>query len=405
MSEGSSKLSEQANVVRLLEQFFELADMRCPDCGDLNERAEEFGISDVTQWKGLMAAAIAWVLNNDQAVWAVLPALEGEWPGACESVRLLLREADTRMSEAQRGGPVRPLGVSLNSPETGWVADEVEGEELEEDDELRAARRTMFDLLKRGGYDRVEVEYEGVRGVYTAEDMTFYRGGKAVDEGDVPAEVSDAVWDYVSECIPTEEGFTEECDGTARIFTASEYACFEQHAWTVDKFSDGEPGDEVPEEYIHPCPYMDELLQSEGVDFGDDDEDDHDEDDDHDEEDDHEDDNHDEDSDLAAGEYHGRRWVTLKKDVATPEALARLDRFHRRLEGSVDWGRWFADDAGGAYSAAERLYFVMAPDHVGYREEARSFWEAALFPGAADDLTPAFVEGFVVGALEAKGGM
>lgn len=97
--------------------------------------------------------------------------------------------------------------------------------------------------------------------------------------------------------------------------------------------------------------------------------------------------------------------MTCKHDTATPDALARLDRFHGRLGGSVHWDRWFSDDAGGAYTAAERVYFVLNPDHVGYREEARSFWEAVLFPGAADDLPPAFVEGFVAGALEAADGM
>jgi hypothetical protein len=118
-----------------------------------------------------------------------------------------------------------------------------------------------------------------------------------------------------------------------------------------------------------------------------------------------EDDIDDEPTDFATGEYHGRRWVELDKGTATRDGLTRLDKLHRRLEEPAAWGRWLSGDAGGAYSAGERLFFVLAPDHVGDPQQARAFWDAVLSPGAADDLTPLFLEGFVVGALEAWDGM
>jgi hypothetical protein len=51
--------------------------------------------------------------------------------------------------------------------------------------------RKVFDLLKGGGYERVEVEYEGDRELYWVEEMRFYKAGAEVDAEEVPAEVSD----------------------------------------------------------------------------------------------------------------------------------------------------------------------------------------------------------------------
>ncbi len=141
------------------------------------------------------------------------------------------------------------------------------------DDELSVLRKTMFDLLRRHGYDRAEVEYEGERGVYWVLDMTFYKGDVAVPEDDAPREVIVAVWGYVSGRIPMEEVYTESCDGSARIYTPSEYACFRQYASTADYFWDGdEPGDEVLYEDICPAPEDEELLNGSSYGFEGDDE-------------------------------------------------------------------------------------------------------------------------------------
>jgi hypothetical protein len=110
--------------------------------------------------------------------------------------------------------------------------------------------------------------------------------------------------------------------------------------------------------------------------------------------------NADEVAEYEGGKATGQRWVT---QMVTPqEELARLYELWNTLEDTVDWGEWFSNGPNDAYSTAERLYFVLAPDHDGDRDEAQSFWEAVLFPEAADDLTPEFVEGFVEGALEAS---
>lgn len=105
------------------------------------------------------------------------------------------------------------------------------------------------------------------------------------------------------------------------------------------------------------------------------------------------------------GERNGRLWVTKKKPAATSEELDRLDEFHRSMADSPDWDRWFWEGPDDAYSAAERLYFVLAPDHDGDRKEARNFWEFVARPYEMDDITPSFVEGFVIGALEASNEM
>ena len=97
--------------------------------------------------------------------------------------------------------------------ESRAVADDVTADH----EVLSTRRKAMFDLLKHGGYDWVEVEYEGHRGVYTAEVMTFYKGAEALTDEQVPKAVSDAVWGYVAECIPMEEHLSLECVGTARI--------------------------------------------------------------------------------------------------------------------------------------------------------------------------------------------
>jgi hypothetical protein len=99
------------------------------------------------------------------------------------------------------------------------------------------------------------------------------------------------------------------------------------------------------------------------------------------------------------GNATGQRWVTKKG--APQEELARLDQFRSSLEDTVDWGRWFSDEPNDAYSTAERLYFVLTPDHDGDRDEAQSFWEFVVRARDMADITASFVEGFVEGALEA----
>lgn len=109
--------------------------------------------------------------------------------------------------------------------------------------------------------------------------------------------------------------------------------------------------------------------------------------------------NADEVTQYEGGKATGQRWVTQM--VTPPEELARLYEFSNSLGDTFDWGEWFSNGPNDAYRTAERLYFVLAPDHDGDREKAQSFWESVLFPEAADDLSSEFVEGFAAGALDA----
>lgn len=112
----------------------------------------------------------------------------------------------------------------------------------------------------------------------------------------------------------------------------------------------------------------------------------------------------DETAQYEAGKHAGRLWVTKKQPPASSEELDRLDEFHRAMEGSTDWDIWFSD--GGlvlsAFTTAERLYFILTPYHDGDRDEAQSFWEFVAWPHEMDDISPSFVEGFVIGVLEVR---
>lgn len=98
------------------------------------------------------------------------------------------------------------------------------------------------------------------------------------------------------------------------------------------------------------------------------------------------------------GENVGRLWVRKKEPAATAEELLRLHEFYEGLGANTD--QWF-DSSARAFTVAEMIYFVIAPDHDGSRREAKDFWEFAAWPSRISDLSAGFVEGFVVGALEA----
>lgn len=131
----------------------------------------------------------------------------------------------------------------------------------DQEGELMTLRKVMFDLLRRDGYDRVELEYESEQGEFRLQDVTFHKGSRALPGYEVPAEVGMAVLDYVCDCIPTEAAYTRFYEGSVRIYTASEYTCFRHYAETEDYFWDGgEPGAEVPEGDIYPLPGEEERL-------------------------------------------------------------------------------------------------------------------------------------------------
>lgn len=170
----------------------------------------------------------------------------------------------------------RMVGDTLAPQTLGSVGDgagqhPVDPGETAQEVEVAQLHRVMFDLLRRGGYDRAEVEYVGHQGDYTYEVMNFYQGDKTLTGDGVPDEVREAVGDYVFEHIPNADGISLECFGTARIYTASEYACFAHTDLTYNLFSVGEPGEDVTEEDICSMPYAEAFS---GDDFEDEDDED-----------------------------------------------------------------------------------------------------------------------------------
>ena len=106
----------------------------------------------------------------------------------------------------------------------------------------------------------------------------------------------------------------------------------------------------------------------------------------------------DERREFEAGRSTGRLWVTKKEPAATAAELAHLHEFYASL--GADAEQWFYCVVS-AFTAAERVYFVIVPDRDGSRREAKSFWEFTAWPSKLNDLSSEFAEGFVVGALEA----
>jgi hypothetical protein len=95
MTSDATSGPSREDVLRRLERFFRLSDLRCSDCGGwLSDPPEEFDIADEGDWDDRMGAEVAWVLNNRRAVLDALPAMDPEWAECCESVRFLVRQSE-----------------------------------------------------------------------------------------------------------------------------------------------------------------------------------------------------------------------------------------------------------------------------------------------------------------------
>lgn len=76
-----------------LEKFFELADLRCADCGEWHGDPAAWGLADEADWQRRMDRELAWIRSNARAVLEALPSLEEGWPKCCAFVRSLLGTA------------------------------------------------------------------------------------------------------------------------------------------------------------------------------------------------------------------------------------------------------------------------------------------------------------------------
>lgn len=95
-----------------------------------------------------------------------------------------------------------------------------------------------------------------------------------------------------------------------------------------------------------------------------------------------------------AGFQTGESWAKSHAEYTQFQALASL-------YGSTgnEWDAWFDDDGeSSAYTAAQRLYFILFPEDDRARHAAKDFWE-----GVVDDVDGdpdgAFVRGFAEGVL------
>jgi hypothetical protein len=94
----------------------------------------------------------------------------------------------------------------------------------------------------------------------------------------------------------------------------------------------------------------------------------------------------------------GQTWAKLSAEAGELERLAELR--DRSRQDSRGWqGNFDLPDGAGAYSAAERIAFViLGGDCVGDRGEASNFWEQQV--GQEKHPPDEFVRGFAEGALE-----
>jgi hypothetical protein len=116
-------------------------------------------------------------------------------------------------------------------------------------DDVDEARKTLLDLLRQAGLDRVEAEYDGYGDSGQIQQVTAFKGAAEVNDEAQMAAVRDAVEDYVYAKLGN-WGDAAGSYGTLRVFATSGFATFD-HAdrseeWS--RFEDGEPGPDVPEE-------------------------------------------------------------------------------------------------------------------------------------------------------------
>lgn len=101
-------MDESESVVERLERYFRLAALRCDGCGEFHGDPAQ----DEAEWYRRMWGEMDWILNDQWAVLSVLPAMEREWSEACDSVRALLRQADSHGSASLRNVSFPNLTVS-----------------------------------------------------------------------------------------------------------------------------------------------------------------------------------------------------------------------------------------------------------------------------------------------------
>lgn len=90
MTFDSAETMAPASVVQRLEQFFQVANLRCANCSAWHGDPEEFGIKDEAEWDARMSAEMIWMRDNTDAVLKALPSLEREWSECCAVVQELL---------------------------------------------------------------------------------------------------------------------------------------------------------------------------------------------------------------------------------------------------------------------------------------------------------------------------
>ena len=162
------------------------------------------------------------------------------------TIRCLKNFMRSEMTVEPNAGNVEPtpneLDMTLEQVRAVWLSRRQAAAE--------AARRMMFDTLKRGGYDQVEVDYDGHADSGQVQSMSFSKGAEKVPDDAVPVSVKWAVEYYLYAALPGGWEIKGGSWGTARIYPASEYVAFHHVARSEEfmPFEDGEPGPEVSEE-------------------------------------------------------------------------------------------------------------------------------------------------------------
>jgi hypothetical protein len=119
----------------------------------------------------------------------------------------------------------------------------------EEDEDFAEAERALFELLRRGGYDRVEVGYEA-KDELNVRRVAFFKGGVEVENKPLVEELRGVAEAYLSEVLPDQWGYDEGCYGTAYLYPASGYVKV-AHVELIaeyESFTLGVPGPDVPED-------------------------------------------------------------------------------------------------------------------------------------------------------------
>jgi hypothetical protein len=171
----------------------------------------------------------------------------------CEQAKNTLTTEVAVTADIDSGDDMKDSGAEyLRIPARSWGIPDDENVRLlmamlfaEHDAHAKATRRAMFDLLKSGGYDLVEVDYDGYGDSGQVQAMTFFKGGTGV-----PADDRVAAETYLYANLPGGWEINGGCYGTARVYPASEYTAFD-HTERAEHFvelRDGVPGADVPDD-------------------------------------------------------------------------------------------------------------------------------------------------------------